>query len=202
MTSIWKCLPLALVWLAANAGAAAPGILITNLPAYNTLQNVSGLVCGTNSAGLAVAVFIYVPGYGWATKPTCAQPLTSVQPDGSWTADIATESIRINLWLNGGTAPANKYEVEVIIKSFQFVPLQRPPGPRLTRLMPGSAQFAMDSQPDRRYEFETSSNLFQWQSLGIILATNRRGQFRRLDPYRAYRVLLPNCGAAVRPFMK
>jgi hypothetical protein len=409
MTSIWKWLPFALVWLAANAGATAPGILITNLPAYNTLQNVGGLVYGTNSASLAVAVFIYVPGYGWVTKPTCAEPLTTVQPDGSWTADITTggtdalatriaallvsksynqpcvtgssvlstnifaqalasaivtrpypsvrwvsfsgydwwvkssaglvgpgpnyfsnstnnvwvdtagqlrlritnrsnqwqcaelvtartfgygcyrfelnsrvdnldpnvvlglftwsddpafnnreidiecgrwsnptdvnnsqfvvqpfaavghlvrsavptgltnsthlftwetnrinfqnqrgsfspnpdptnvllnwtyslatprsgdENIRINLWLNGGVAPANKNEVEVIIKSFQFVPLQAPPAPKLTRLMPGPARFAMDSQPDRRYQFEASSNLRQWQNLGTILATN------------------------------
>jgi hypothetical protein len=35
-------------------------------------------------------VFIYVPGYGWVTKPTCAQPLTLIQPDGSWSADITT----------------------------------------------------------------------------------------------------------------
>ena len=69
MTSIWKCLPFALVWLVTNAGATAPGVLITNLPAYNTLLNVSGLVYGTNSASLAVAVFVYVPGYGWVTQP-------------------------------------------------------------------------------------------------------------------------------------
>ncbi len=86
----WKSLPLALFWLAANAGAAAPGILIINLPTYDTLQDVSGLVYGANPATVAVAVFIYVPGYGWVTKPTCAQPLTAVQPDGRWTADITT----------------------------------------------------------------------------------------------------------------
>jgi len=90
MTPIWKCLPFALVWSVVHADATLPGILITNLPAYNTLQNVSGLVYGTNPGSLAVAVFIYVPGYGWGTKPTCAQPLTTVRPDGSWTADITT----------------------------------------------------------------------------------------------------------------
>jgi hypothetical protein len=409
MTSIWKCLPFALVWLAANATDAAPGILITNLPPYNALQNVSGLVYGTIPANVAVAVFIYVPGAGWMTRPTCAQPLTTVQPDGSWTADITTEStdpqatriaallvsksynqpcvngssvlstnfyaqalasavvtrpnpvvrrvsfsgydwwvktssspvgpgpnyfsnsasnvwvdaagqlhlrltnrsgqwqcaelattrtfgygsyrfelnsrvdnldpnvvlglftwsddpafsyreidiecarwsnpsdvnnsqfvvqpysvaghlmrcavpagltntthlftwetnritfqiqrgsfspnpyptnllrtwtysmatprtgdenLRINLWLNNGAAPTDKHEVEVIIKSFQFVPLQPPPAPRLTRLMPGPAQFAFDSQPDRRYQIEASTNLLEWQNLGTILATN------------------------------
>jgi len=409
MTSIWKCLPFALVCLVANAGASAPGILITNLSPYNSLRNVSGLVYGTNSASLAVAVFIYVPGYGWVTKPTCAQPLTAVQPDGSWIADITTggadplatriaallvsksynqpcvngssvlstniyaqalasaivtrpypsvrwvsfsgydwwvkssaglvgpgpnyfsnstnnvwvdnvgqlhlritnrsnqwqcaelvtartfgygsyrfelnspvdnldpnvvlglftwsddpafnyreidiecgrwsnpsdvnnsqfvvqpfaavghlvrsavptgltnsthlftwetnritfqsqrgsfspnpdptnvlrnwtyslvtprtgdENIRINLWLNRGAAPTDKNEVEVIIKSFQFVPLEAPPAPRLTRLMSGPARLVMDSQPDRRYEFEASRNLRQWEPLGVVLATN------------------------------
>ena len=409
MTSIWKCLPFALVWLAANAGAATPGILITNLPAYNTLQRVSGLVYGTNSASLAVAVFIYVPGYGWVTKPTCAQPLTAVQPDGSWTADITTggtdalatriaallvsksysqpcvagssvlstniyaqalasaivtrpypsvrwisfsgydwwvkssagllgpgpnyfsdstnnvwvdaagqlhlritnrsnrwqcaelvtartfgygsyrfelnsrvdnlnpnvvlglftwsddpayrnreidiecgrwsnpsdvdnsqfvvqpsavvghlvryvvatgltnsthlftwetnrvtfqsqrgsfspnpdatnvlrkwtyslttpstgdENVRINLWLNRGAAPTDTNEVEVIIKSFRFVPLQGPPPPRLTGFMPNPARFALTCQPDRRYQFEASNDLVQWENLGTILATN------------------------------
>ena len=84
MISIWKCLPFVLIGLVTTAGATAPGILITNLPIYNTLQNVSGLVYGTNAASVAV------PGYGWVTKPTCAQSLTTVQPDGSWTADITT----------------------------------------------------------------------------------------------------------------
>ena len=409
MISIGKCLSSLLVLLAANAGSAAPGILITNLPAYNTSQNVSGLVYGTNAASLAVAVFIYVPGYGWVTKPTCAQPLTTVRPDGSWTAGITTggsdalatriaallvstnysqpcvagasvlstniydqalasaivtrpyssvrwisfsgydwwvksssgrvgpgpnyfsnstnnvwvdaagqlhlritnrsnqwqcaelvtartfgngsyrfelnsrvdnldpnvvlglftwsddpafsyreidiecgrwgnaadannaqfvvqpynpvghllryavptgltnsthlftwetnritfqsqrgsyspnpapaniirnwsytlaiprtgdENIRINLWLSGGAAPTDKREVEVIIKSFQFVPLQPPSAPRLTSFRPSPARFSIDSQPDRRYQFEASSNLHDWTTLGVILATN------------------------------
>jgi len=409
MKMIWKCLPLALVCLAANAGATAPGILITNLPAYNTTQNVSGLVYGTNPATVAVAVFIYVPGYGWVTKPTCAQPLTAVQPDGRWTADVTTggsdalatriaallvstnynqacvdgtsvlstnvyaqalasaivtrpypavrwvsfsgydwwvksstgtvgpgpnyfsnstsnvwvdtagqlhlritnrsnqwqcaelvtartfgygsyrfelnsrvdnldpnvvlglftwsddpafnyreidiecsrwsnandarnsqfvvqpsdatghlaryavptgltnsthlftwetnritfqsqrgsfspapapanvisnwtyslaaprtgdENVRINLWLNKGAAPTDGKEVEVIIKSFQFVPLAAPPAPRLTGFVPGPARFAINSQPDRRYQFYVSSNLLDWANLSNVLATN------------------------------
>ena len=409
MISIWKCLPFVLIGLVTTAGATAPGILITNLPIYNTLQNVSGLVYGTNAASVAVAVFIYVPGYGWVTKPTCAQSLTTVQPDGSWTADITTggsdalatriaallvstnysqpcvdgasvlstniyaqalasaivtrpypavrsvsfsgydwwvkastglvgpgpnyfsnstnnvwvdtagqlhvritnrtnqwqcaelvtartfgygsyrfelnsrvdnldpnvvlglftwsddpafsyreidvecgrwgntndlnnsqfvvqpsdatghlvryavptgltnsthlftwatnritfqaqrgsfspnpastnvirnwtyslatpwtgdENIRINLWLFRGAAPTDKNEVEIIIKSFQFVPLQVPPAPRLSGFKLDPARFAIDSQPDRRYQFEASSNLLDWANLGRVLATN------------------------------
>ena len=29
-------------------------------------------------------------GFGWVTKPTCAQPLTTIQPNGSWSADVGT----------------------------------------------------------------------------------------------------------------
>lgn len=33
------------------------------------------------------------------------------------------ENVRLNLWLYQGHAPNNSYEVEVVIRSFQFVPL-------------------------------------------------------------------------------
>jgi hypothetical protein len=39
-------------------------------------------------AAYRVAVFIYVPGAGWWSKPYCDPQLTLIQPDGSWTADI------------------------------------------------------------------------------------------------------------------
>ena len=69
---------------------AAPAILITNLPAYGSTDGLAGKVLQANPATQAVAVFIYVPGYGWVTKPTCAEPLTAIQPDGSWRANIVT----------------------------------------------------------------------------------------------------------------
>ena len=69
---------------------AAPSILITSLPAYGANAALGGLVLNANPATNAVAVFIYVPGYGWVSKPTCAQPLTTIQPDGSWSANVTT----------------------------------------------------------------------------------------------------------------
>jgi hypothetical protein len=69
---------------------ASPVLLITNLPAYGTTSNLQGCVLGANTSAQAVAVFIYVPNYGWVTKPTCAQPLTTIQADGSWSANITT----------------------------------------------------------------------------------------------------------------
>ena len=73
-----------------TCGAATPAILITNLPAYGVHTPLGGLVLNASPATNAVAVFIYVPGYGWVSKPTCAQPLTTIQPDGSWSADVGT----------------------------------------------------------------------------------------------------------------
>src|ERR1035441_9164838 len=87
--------PAQLFWavLAAScvcASAAAPAIVITNLPIYGTTSNLAGVIVNASPAARSAAVFIYVPGYGWVTKPTCAQPLTLIQPDGSWSADVTT----------------------------------------------------------------------------------------------------------------
>jgi hypothetical protein len=72
------------------ASAAAPGIIITNLPAYGSTNDLGGVIVNASPTACSVAVFIYVPGYGWVTKPTCAQPLTPIQPNGSWSTDITT----------------------------------------------------------------------------------------------------------------
>ena len=79
-------------WLAV-AGvcrAATPSILITNLPPYGSTNDLAGKVLNANPATHAVAVFIYVPSYGWVSKPTCGQPLTPIQTNGTWSADITT----------------------------------------------------------------------------------------------------------------
>ena len=73
-----------------GASAAAPTVIITNLPVYGSSDNLGGLVLNASPTTCSVAVFIYVPDYGWVTKPTCAQPLALIQPDGSWSADITT----------------------------------------------------------------------------------------------------------------
>jgi hypothetical protein len=82
-----------IVWLWCLAWCqsdAAPAILITNLPAYGSTDSLAGKVLSADPATQAVAIFIYVPGYGWVTKPTCTQPLTAIQPDGTWRANIVT----------------------------------------------------------------------------------------------------------------
>ena len=105
------------------------------------------------------------------------------------------ENVRINLWLINGSAPTNNSEVEFIIKSFQFVPLG-PPLPAILlqpRSQNGYLSFDIGGQPDRRYTVQTSTNLFSWQSLSTILATNSLMSFTDTnevgDGLRFYRLL-------------
>jgi hypothetical protein len=83
MKAIWPYLAISFAALTALGNATPASILITNLPAYSAATSLAGVVLNANPATNAVAVFIYVPGYGWVTKPTCAQPLTTIQPNGS-----------------------------------------------------------------------------------------------------------------------
>lgn len=69
---------------------AQPVIQITNLPPYGSFQDLGGFVANASLVSNRVAVFILVPGAGWYTKPTCAAPLTPIQANGSWTADVTT----------------------------------------------------------------------------------------------------------------
>lgn len=69
---------------------ASPSILLTNVPAFGSQDDLSGLVVDAAPASYAVAVFIYVPNAGWWSKPYCDPQLTPIRPDGSWTADITT----------------------------------------------------------------------------------------------------------------
>jgi hypothetical protein len=90
MKAIWPWLAISFATMCAQCEATLPSILITNLPVYGSYSPLSGEVLNANPATNAVAVFIYVPGYGWVTKPTCAQALSTIQPDGSWSANVTT----------------------------------------------------------------------------------------------------------------
>ena len=73
-----------------NAASARPLLLLTNIPAYGSTNPLAGETVGADPATTRVAAFVYVPGAGWWSKPTCAQPLTPLTADGSWSANIAT----------------------------------------------------------------------------------------------------------------
>lgn len=69
--------------------ACAASIRFTHVPPLNSTQNLSGRVDCLDAATHAVVVYIQVNG-GWWIKPTTVAPITAIQPDGSWTADITT----------------------------------------------------------------------------------------------------------------
>ncbi len=86
----WFTASLALVLGVAGSRGATPQILLTNVPAFGSNDNLSGQVLGVSPSAYAVAVFIYIPSAGWWSKPYCSPQLTVIQPNGSWTADITT----------------------------------------------------------------------------------------------------------------
>ncbi|HWQ91855.1 MAG TPA: glycoside hydrolase family 16 protein [Clostridia bacterium] len=90
MKCAFKYLAAVLLLCGVCRASAGPGLLITNLPAYGSYDNLGGMAYGVEPAACRVAVFIYVAGFGWVTKPTCAQALVPIASDGSWSADITT----------------------------------------------------------------------------------------------------------------
>ena len=92
------------------------------------------------------------------------------------------ENVHLNLWMVLGNPPTDNNEVEVVIKSFNFVPLGAAPSAVLSNArLAGAGQFRCDFtiRPDFRYAMQTSSNLVQWQQQAGILATN--GEFNFAD---------------------
>ena len=70
-------------------GPGTPQLGFTYVPGYGTDDKLEGQASHVSTAGYAVAIYIQVSG-GWWTKPTFAQPVTALQPDGTWTASIVT----------------------------------------------------------------------------------------------------------------
>jgi len=72
-------------------GPGDPVIKFTYVPPLGSFEYLRGQVWHVNPADYKVAVYIYVS--GWWTKPTFANPLTTIQSDGSWITDITTGGI-------------------------------------------------------------------------------------------------------------
>ena len=83
------------------------------------------------------------------------------------------ENVRLNLWLVNGTPPSDNNEAEVVIKSFDFVPLSAPPPAVIVspKVQAGGVfQANLSVQPDFRYDIQASSNLMHWDDLTNVLA--------------------------------
>jgi len=73
-----------------NVVGASPIIEFTFIPPYGSTLDLEGRVREVNPADHKVAVYIFVEGAGWWTKPYFAQPLTPIQNDSTWICDITT----------------------------------------------------------------------------------------------------------------
>lgn len=72
----------------ASAGTSA--IEFTFVPPYGSSDDLRGRIHNVDPSAYKVAVYIFVEGAGWWTKPTFAQPLIPIQSDSTWTCDITT----------------------------------------------------------------------------------------------------------------
>jgi hypothetical protein len=95
------------VWLAQTV---APRIVVDYAPAIPFSANLRGHVIGLPAGTFAIATFDYLEGIGLYPKPTCASPLTPINPDGTFEVDFTTGGIdhlcqRITLLLVAAGTP-------------------------------------------------------------------------------------------------
>lgn len=72
-------------------GPGDPAIEFTHVPPFGSFEDLEGQVWHVDPADYKVVVYIYVS--GWWTKPTFANPLTTIQIDGSWITNITTGGV-------------------------------------------------------------------------------------------------------------
>ena len=70
--------------------ACSPSVTFTHKPAFGSLteQRLYGRVDCANPTDFKLAIYIYVP--GWWIKPGFTNPLTPINPDGSWQTTVVT----------------------------------------------------------------------------------------------------------------
>ena len=141
---------------------------------YSRYQVPAGLVDSTHLfTWQSNSVVFQCQSGSYSTNPTNTIS-TWTFTDASAVPQTGDENVRINLWLLFGHLPTDGKEVELIIKSFQFVPPGLPHPARLTDLSAppnGPVQFAIQAEPDWRYQVQTSTNLLDWQNLTTVLAS-------------------------------
>jgi hypothetical protein len=91
MRPVWLSF-LVLAWAGGHAvpAAAAPGITLTYVPPYGSLESLRGQVSEVTPSQQKVAVYIQIPPYGWWNKPDATNRTTPIKADGTWECDITT----------------------------------------------------------------------------------------------------------------
>jgi hypothetical protein len=67
-----------------------PSVEFTFVPNYGSSEDLKGRIHNVDPNDFKIAVYIFVEGSGWWTKPTFAEALTPIGPDSTWTTDITT----------------------------------------------------------------------------------------------------------------
>ena len=75
-----------------GSGSGEPEIIFTKVPAFNSRENLVGQVFNLDPDQHAIAVYILVRSRLWI-KPTAANPLSSILPNGIFITDITTGGI-------------------------------------------------------------------------------------------------------------
>jgi exo-beta-1,3-glucanase (GH17 family) len=74
-------------------GPGTPDLSFTYVPPYSATTPadiLEGTALHVLQSDYRVVVYIFVPGFGWVVKPTSAAPLSTIQSDGTWSADVVT----------------------------------------------------------------------------------------------------------------
>lgn len=71
-------------------GPGAAELRFTHVPAYGSEEDLEGQALHVVPGDHQVAVYVYVPGWGWASKPHGDSPMTSLRRDGRWRCDVTT----------------------------------------------------------------------------------------------------------------
>jgi N-acetylneuraminic acid mutarotase len=72
-----------------SSAMADPRVAFTYVPPYKSNYDLRGRVYDVNPDSYKIAVYIFVEGSGWWTKPTDSSPLTAIHGD-TWSCDITT----------------------------------------------------------------------------------------------------------------
>ncbi|MCP5094957.1 MAG: hypothetical protein GY943_05330 [Chloroflexi bacterium] len=74
---------------AVTHAACPPTLSFTHVPAYGQTDPLEGIVTCANASTHQLVTYIFV-GAGWWVKPTFANPITIIKPDGSWLTNVNT----------------------------------------------------------------------------------------------------------------
>jgi hypothetical protein len=80
--------------VAATANATTPQVVIQQNKSFGVWNStISGVVSGVTPSSYVLMAFIYIPGLGWYSKPTDAQPYITLSGAGTFSAYLNTGGI-------------------------------------------------------------------------------------------------------------